>query len=175
MDYLTRAQIQAIHNLKGDRNANRILADMSEYLGSFRHEIQKVYHLNKAGRERVKCEVERTKTQNIQHYLIRNQLWIYLRKPHSWKNEMKIKVKEVCVVADAMFYVTKEVMAFVEVDVSQSMKVNRVKMDKYRKIKEMTGNEFHVVWITEIESRRLKLKELMQGMPGRVYTFNEIK
>lgn len=148
---------------------------MSEYLGSFRHEIQKVYHLNKSGRERVKCDVVRTKTTNIQHYLLRNQLWIYLRKPHSWKNEMKIKVKNVSIVADAMFHVTKEVMAFVEVDVSQPMKVNRVKMDKYRRIKEMTGNEFNVVWVTELESRRIKLKELMNGIPGRVYTLNDIK
>ncbi|MBS4171959.1 replication-relaxation family protein [Bacillus sp. FJAT-49736] len=175
MDYLTRAQIQAIHNLKGDRNANRILADMQEYLCSFRHEVQKVYYLSKSGRERVKCDVVRAKTGNIQHFLLRNQLWIYLRTPRDWKNEIKVQVKDISLVADAMFYVTKEIMAFVEVDVSQPMKTNRIKMEKYRKIKEMTGNEFHVVWVTELESRRIKLKELMKDFPGRVYTLNEIK
>ncbi|WP_352524872.1 replication-relaxation family protein [Heyndrickxia oleronia] len=175
MDYLTRAQIQAIHNLKGDRNANRILFDMSEYLSSFRHEAQKVYYLNKAGRERIKCDVVRVKTPQIQHFLLRNELWIYLGKPSSWKNEMKIKVKDISLVTDAMFHINKRTMAFVEVDVSQSMKVNKMKMDKYQKIKEMTGNEFHVIWITELESRRIKLNELMKDMPGKVYTLKEIK
>ncbi|MFJ5624773.1 replication-relaxation family protein [Peribacillus loiseleuriae] len=91
-DYLTRSQIQIIHDLKGDRNANRVLNDMAEYLGTFRHEGNIVYYLNKNGRERIQHDVIRKKTPNIQHFLVRNQLWMHLKRPHSWQNEAKIKV-----------------------------------------------------------------------------------
>ncbi|MGG1691828.1 replication-relaxation family protein [Heyndrickxia ginsengihumi] len=172
--YLTRRQIQTIHNLKGDRNANRILNDMSEYLQSFRHEMEKVYYLSRKGRERVKCDVVRKKTPNIQHFLLRNQLWVYLRCPSSWKNEIKIKVDNVSIVCDAMFYKGK-IPVFVEVDVSQPMVKNRGKIEKYRKIRDLTGQEFILIWITELESRRTKLNALMSGLKGRVYTLSEIK
>jgi hypothetical protein len=101
-------------------------------------------------------------------------LWVALRKPHTWENELKIIVGDISVVCDAKF-VKNGIQAFVEVDISQPMIKNRAKIEKYRKIQELTGEKFHVVWITELESRRPKLNELMTGMSGKVYTFNEIK
>ncbi|MGE8082093.1 hypothetical protein [Peribacillus loiseleuriae] len=79
-------------SLKWDRNANRVLNDMAEYLGTFRHEGNIVYYLNKNGRERIQHDVIRKKTPNIQHFLVRNQLWMHLKRLHSWQNEAKIKV-----------------------------------------------------------------------------------
>jgi hypothetical protein len=174
-DYLTRAQLQFIHNLKGDRNANRILTGMDEYLHHFRHGLEKVYYLSKAGRERVGAEVVRKKTPNIQHFLLRNQLWIHLGYPHTWENEIKITVKDISVVCDAKFNMKDKNLGIVEVDISQPMIKNKAKIDKYRKIKEMTGNEFHLIWVTELESRKTKLLELMKGLPGHVFTLKEIK
>ncbi|MFJ5624774.1 hypothetical protein ACIQD3_19050 [Peribacillus loiseleuriae] len=63
---------------------------------------------------------------------------------------------------------------FVEVDITQPMINNRKKIDRYKKIKEMTDQPFHVVWITEIESRKPKLTELSAGLTGRIYTLKEI-
>ena len=172
-DYLTRRQIQTIHNLGGDRNANRILNDMSEYLQSFRHGLEKVYYLSKSGRERVKCDVIRKKTPNIQHYLLRNQLWIYFNNPSSWKNEIKIKAGAITIVCDAMF-TKNNTQYFIEIDVSQPMIKNKHKIDKYKKIKELTGAKFTLIWLTEIRSRKQKIRELMRGINGEVFTLDEI-
>lgn len=148
---------------------------MDEYLGWFRHGLQKVYYLNKTGRERIGAEVTRKKTPNIQHFLLRNQLWMALGFPHSWENEIKITVKDISIVCDAKFLMKDKNLGLIEVDVSQPMIKNKAKIEKYRKIKEMTGNDFKLIWVTELESRRAKLNELMKGMDGKVYTWNEIK
>lgn len=172
-DYLTRAQLQKIHRLGGERNANRVLNGMSEYLNTFRHGLEKVYYLSKEGRQRIGCEVVRKKTPHIEHYLLRNQLWIVLGCPHSWENEIKVTVGDVSLVCDAKFMSEKKDI-LVEVDISQPMATNKTKIDKYKRIKEMTGNEFHLLWVTEIESRKTALKKLMGDMPGRVFTAKEI-
>lgn len=174
-DYLTRAQIQTIHGLKGERNANRVLNDMDEYLGKFRHEKEYVYYLNKAGRDRINCDVIRKKTPNIQHFLIRNQMWIALKYPRTWENEIKIKVGDTSIVCDAKYTLKGGIPVFVEVDVTQPMIKNRAKIEKYRKIGEMTGQPFHLLWITEVEGRRAKLTEMMAGLSGKIYTLKDIK
>ncbi|MDF1511360.1 replication-relaxation family protein [Robertmurraya sp. DFI.2.37] len=170
---MTRSQLQAVHNLKGDRNANRFLNDMSQYLCSYRHGLENVYYLSKEGRERIKCEVIRKKTPNIQHFLLRNQLWIYLKCPSSWQNEIKVNVGDTSIICDAK-YNMNGVPVFVEVDISQPMNVNKRKIDKYKRMKELTNEPFHLAWVTEIGSRRPKLIELCEGLSGRVFTFNEI-
>lgn len=166
--------MQIIHNLKGDRNANRILNDMGQYLHSFRNGLENVYYLSKEGRERIKHDVIRKKTPQVQHYLLRNQLWIHLKYPATWKNEVKIKVGDLSVVCDAIFKNNKT-NVFVEVDLSQPMAENKRKIDKYRKIRDLTKQEFILVWVTELESRRAKLTELMDDLQGKVYTQIEIK
>lgn len=171
---MTRKQIQVLHNLGGDRNANRVLNDMREYLHSFRHGMENVYYLSKEGRERVNSKVVRKKTSQIEHFLLRNQLWIYLKCPTTWKNEVKVKIGDHSIICDAMFYQGKTPV-FIEVDVSQQMVKNKTKIDKYRQIKESIKQDFILVWITELESRRAKLNELMKGLKYRVYTLNEIK
>ncbi len=162
-----------MHRLKGDRNANRILNDMSAYLNSFRNGWEKVYTLNKAGRERVQCTTTRKKTPNVQHFLIRNQLYIYWKRPKSWENEVKMVIGKESIVADAMFKY-KDAKVFVEVDVSQPMATNSRKIEKYAKMLRNSQEPFFLIWVTELESRRATLNRLMNGLPGQVYTLNEI-
>ena len=147
---------------------------MAEYLNVFKHGFENVYCLSKKGRERVQCDVIRKKTPNIQHFLLRNQLWIAMDCPHTWENEIKITVNDVSLVCDAKFLLAKTDMV-VEVDVSQPMSANKRKIDKYRRIKELTGNDFSLIWVTELESRKPKLQKLMEGFPGSVYSLKEIK
>lgn len=170
---MTRPQLQAIHDLKGDRNANRFLNSMNEYLCSFRNDLEKVYYLSKEGRERVKSEVIRKKTPNIQHFLLRNQLWIYLGCPSSWENEIKIETDNLSIVCDAK-YVSNNIPVFVEVDISQPMSVNKKKIDRYKKIQELTQEPFRLIWVTELESRRPRLNALCMGLKSRVFTLKEI-
>ena len=172
---MTAAQIRRIHALGGERNTNRFLASMEKYLCSFRNGMEKVYYLSKAGRDRIGCEVVRKKIPNVDHYLLRNQLYIQLGQPRTWDTEMKITVKDVSVICDATFTMKGGIKVFIEADVSQPMIANKAKIEKYKKIMNMTGEEFHILWATQIESRKPKLSELMKGLKGRVYTLNEIK
>ena len=88
-------------------------------------------------------------------------------------NEIKIKVGDFYVVCDAKFE-ENGVPVFVEVDCQQQMIINKSKVDKYRKLREMTNKDFKLIWVTEIESRREKLRELSIGLPNHVYTLGEI-
>ena len=52
LSYLSRSQIQVLHDLGSARNASRILQHMNNYVSSFR-DGENIYYLNKDGRERV--------------------------------------------------------------------------------------------------------------------------
>ncbi|MER2057222.1 MAG: replication-relaxation family protein [Niallia sp.] len=174
MDYLTQKQIQRIHGLGGERNANRILWESRDFLSNFRNGLEKVYYLNKLGRMRVDCEIVRSKTMNIEHFLLRNQLWIHLKMPHTWTNEVKIIVGDTSIVCDAKYLASDKTPVFVEVDVAQPMVKNIKKIHKYKRFKELTNQKFHVLWVTQLESRRSKLKEMSNGLSSAVYTANDI-
>lgn len=159
--------------MKGDRNANRILNSMSEYICSFRNGLEKVYYLNKNGREFVDHDVIRKKTANAEHFITRNQLWIYLRRPKDWENEVEVKAGGVRLISDARTS-QKGVPIFIEVDISQPMQVNKSKIEKYKEIQKLSKDPFHVVWVTKFPSRKKKLMELSIGLSGHVYTVGEI-
>lgn len=86
---------------------------------------------------------------------------------------MKIMADDVSIVSDAMFYHGK-IPVFVEVDVSQPIVKNKAKIDKYRRLKEISKQDFVLIWVTELESRRARLNALCGGLKSRVYTLKEI-
>ena len=172
-DYLSQAQIQSIHDLKSPRNANRILHSMSDYLSSFRLGLEKVYYLNKNGRELVNSQVIRKKTPNVEHYLTRNQLWIHMQKPKEWENEVKLKAGDFSIICDAKTS-QRGIPVFIEVDITQSMQENKRKIEKYRELKKISNQVFHVVWVTKLDSRKKRINELSYGLTGHVYTLEEI-
>ncbi|RDY70339.1 hypothetical protein DXT76_13825, partial [Halobacillus trueperi] len=55
LDFLTRGQLQLLHDLKSDRNAQHVLKQMSPFLNTFK-DGQNIYYLNNKGRARVECE-----------------------------------------------------------------------------------------------------------------------
>jgi hypothetical protein len=166
LDYLNRSQLQKMHRLGSNRNATRVLKDMSELISSFRHG-ENVYYLNKKGRELVKSKKICKKTIQVNHYLMRNWLYIDLGSPLSWKNEMEINIESLnlSVICDAMFF-NKDQMNIVEVDFSQKMNANREKIKKYKRLKEegafMIAPKFH--WVTTTYNRQRKLLELCEGL-----------
>lgn len=173
MDYLTRKQIQKLHDLKGDRNANRILKDMDKYLDYF-NTGQKVYYLNKSGREQINCEVVRNKITTANHYLMRNDLYIHYNQPSSWKNEIRMisgqDKNKITVVADAHF-IHNNKHHIIEIDNLQKMKKNRAKIIKYRTLIER--NSFKgmpsLIWVTTSPYRKEKLFELCEGLDVLCY------
>ncbi len=178
LDYLTTKQIQKLHDLKGTRNAYRVLKEMDLYLNYF-HDGQKIYYLSKEGREVVNCKIARGKITTAQHYLMRNDLYIYLNQPKGWKNEIKMisgeGKNEIIIVADAHYYQNGK-HHIIEIDNQQKMNKNKVKVDKYRRLIER--NAFKgmpkLLWVTTTSYRKDALLELCEGLDVEVYLSTDI-
>src|SRR5690625_4638799 len=134
LDYLSRSQIQKLHNLGGDRNARRVLNNMSEYISCFR-DAENIYYLNKEGRERVGADTVRHKINQVSHYLMRNDLYIHLG-PQEWRNEVRVGVKDVVTVVPDAYFKYNQMLHFLEVDHTQKMFKNKEKIDRYKALKE---------------------------------------
>ncbi|MGG0718648.1 replication-relaxation family protein [Robertmurraya massiliosenegalensis] len=172
-DYLTREQLQRMVNLGQTRNAQRVLNDMSDYITSFTEDRKKVYYLNAAGRERVQAEKIRKKTAMITHYLMRNDLYIAVGRPISWRNEVEISVHDISLIADAA-YISNKLHHFVEIDNKQSMAKNVVKIKKYKKLSSYNP-QFVLVWVTGTPYRKKKLESLCEGLKFKIYLWEDIK
>lgn len=112
-DYLNRDQLTRIHRLGSVRNANRVLKDLSLYLSSFREDSNStVYFLNKEGREYVGSEKIKRKTKFVNHYLMRNDFYIYIGYPHEWENELKISDGTYTVISDSYYKKTEGIISW---------------------------------------------------------------
>lgn len=140
---------------------------MDEYLSYFRHG-ENVYYLNKQGRMRVNSEKVCKKTIQVDHYLMRNWLFITLGCPSSWKNEIKMKVGDLHIITDAKFE-EDDVINVVEVDITQKQIENRNKANKYKKFVEITGRKLKLHWITTTHNRQRQLYEMCKGLDTKVY------
>jgi Replication-relaxation len=170
LGFLSRSQIQRLHRLKSDRNANRVLKDLAPYLHSVRLG-ENVYYLNAAGRERVGATKALKKTNQIEHHLMRNALYITYGCPATWANEVKFEVPgEVTIVADAAFQMGGA-YTIVEIDHTQRMQVNRDKIKRYKRLVELAVFEKppRFIWVTTTEYRRKQLTALCEGLKATVY------
>jgi hypothetical protein len=173
LHYLSRSQLQKLHKLGSDRNAQRVLKNMSDYISSFKdHEY--IYYLNKEGRERVNSKKTLKKTIQARHFIMRNDLYLDYDSPTSWKNEVKLGIKEdksTLVVCDAVFQIGKQYHV-VEVDHTQKMIKNKSKMERYKKLIKYRYFEItpKFIWITTTEYRRKQLLEICKGLNVKVYT-----
>ncbi|WP_180320071.1 replication-relaxation family protein [Peribacillus loiseleuriae] len=174
-DYLSREQLQKMHNLGQTRNAQRLLSSMEEYISHFTEDRKKIYYLNAIGREVVQSEKVRKKTAMIHHYLMRNDLYIHMNRPSSWKNEIKISIPDtkLSIVADSAF-ISNKIHHFVEVDYQQSMKKNVDKINRYKKLSTI-NSQFALIWVTKTPYRKKKLESLCTGLKGKVYLWEDIK
>ncbi|GIN39072.1 replication-relaxation family protein [Heyndrickxia oleronia] len=172
-DYLTREQLQRMVNLGKTRNAQRILKDLSNYISNFTENKKKVYYLNSNGRERVQSEKIRKKTAMVTHYLMRNDLYITVGRPISWRNEVEISINSVSLIADAA-YISNKLHHFVEIDNKQSMSNNIQKIKKYKKLSTYNP-QFVLIWVTTTPYRKKKLESLSQGLKFKIYLWEDLK
>jgi hypothetical protein len=187
LGFLTRSQIQKLHDLKSARNANRILYNMSPYLNSFRlHE--NVYYLNKKGREMINSNKVMSRNMQVQHILMRNEAYIFFGCPKKWGVEEAIKDAQgnVFIRPDVIFAVEendRERFYFLEIDYMQKMINNKKKIEKYASLQEKNllqrslGYFPTVIFITVSDIRKQKLAKECQrhGVPYQIYTLDEIK
>jgi hypothetical protein len=180
LDYLNREQLQKLHGLGKVRNANRILKDLSPYLSSFREDYSTIYYLNKEGRYYVDSKKIREKTNFVKHVIARNNFYIFYRCPHNWKNEVKVTDGRQTIICDAWFKINDK-YNFLEVDVQQSMKENRNKVERYCElhrrgaIREHLGYFPNLIWLTTTELRRKQLKNLCNELHCKIYTLDDIR
>lgn len=170
-----------MHRLGSVRNANRILKEMSSYISGFREEYNStVYFLNKEGREYVNTDKVRRKNKFVNHYLMRNDFYIYMGFPHDWENEIKIGDGTFTIVCDSYFKKDGK-YHFLEVDSTQKMNINKKKIDQYKglmregKIAKHLGYFPKVMWLTVTELRRKQLTLLCKGLPYGIYTIDDIR
>ncbi|MBM7633808.1 replication-relaxation family protein [Geomicrobium sediminis] len=172
---MTGQQLMRIHNTKSIANTNRLLRSMSEYLHSFQHGNKKVYYLNKKGRECVNSSKVVKKTNQIDHILMRNNLYIMYGFPSSWRNEARISIGDRQVVADAFFKYEGKA-CFVEVDHRQAMKENVKKIERYNELSSNSEEPFNLVWLTSLKSRESTLSKecIERGINHVVLTADDL-
>jgi len=172
LTYATSGQINEIERLGSDRNIRRILFEMEsdKLIASLRRE-KKVYYVIYKGSDFIGRNNPRLKQLEIDHALLRNDLYIRLGCPKDWRKEVPININgEKALVADAVF--TKgNVIYFVEVDNRTSMQTNNSKIKKYAKVFRGLNRPATLVWYTLIKSRKDKLRDNCEraGVSCRIY------
>jgi hypothetical protein len=181
LDYLKRSQIQKLHDLKGDRNARRVLANMREWLSSFRGgDGELIFYLNKKGREKVGAKKERSKLSDATHYLMRNDAFIHF-KSTEWANELKFEVPNQVTIIPDSYFMTNMRRYFLEVDHTQSMTKNREKIEKYKKLKSINVLQERLryfptlIWITTSKTRSKEILKCSEGLETKVILWDDIK
>ncbi|HZG16987.1 MAG TPA: replication-relaxation family protein [Candidatus Bathyarchaeia archaeon] len=179
---MSRAHIQRLHHLGGDRNAQKVLKQMEDYLHSFREErYGTVYYLSKYGRQMIGSTKRVRRTLQVIHTLMRNDFFFYMNCPAYWKNEMKVSVGEkIKVVPDAVFR-SNQRYQFLEIDNTQTMADNKLKIDRYKEMFQtgMFQKQFgyfptlHIVTVNQSRVRRFK--EMCDGLPSNVYLIDNIR
>lgn len=180
LDYLNRSQLQRLHNLGKTRNANRVLSELSPLLSSFREGYESIYFLNSLGRDYVNAKKVLRKTQFVNHVIMRNEFYLYSKRPHEWRVELKVKDGISSVVCDAWFKVNGR-FHFLEVDSTQKMSENRDKIKSYLDMYQRGTLHNHfkyfptLIWLTSTDLRKKQLQELCKELPCKVFTMSDIK
>lgn len=176
-DYLTVRQLQSLHDLKSYRNAYKVIRQLEGYYNVFKDNNTNVYYLNKKGREYVNSDKIRRRLTTTAHYIMRNNLFIYLGQPTSWRNEIRIKYesRKITVVADA-HYVNSGKHYIIEIDNTQTMKKNHIKIEKYRRLIEhgVFKGMPKMIWVTSTAYRRDALLGLCEGLDVDVFQSTDI-
>jgi hypothetical protein len=177
LDFLSRDQLRELHQLGQIRNANRILGELSPYLSKYRDEYATVYFLNAKGRDYVGSEKVRKRGMYSQHSVVRNDFYIFSGCPTDWKNEIMITKGLIC----DSWYKSEGYYNFLEVDLTQPMKANKAKIEKYRELyaskalEKKFGYAPVLNWLTTTELRRKQLQDLCKDLPCQVFTTQDIK
>jgi hypothetical protein len=185
LGFASRKHIQEIHELGTVRNANRVLRDMHEYLSSFRFE-EKIYYLNQKGRDQIGSTKEMKKNQQVEHYLMQNDIYIYMGCPKDWEIESStsfkaqvnlgsgiVSSKQFTIIPDAKCTLNN-LRNYIEVDNVRVMKENKKKIETYAALKRV--KEFKLIFYTSSEVRKERLEEWCKNkeLNYAVYTKQDI-
>lgn len=178
-DYLNIKHIRSLIGFS-ERYAYKVMSRLKPYVSSFTDEGVNIYYLNKHGREFTQSEKVRRRLTTAAHYMMRADMYLHLGCPESWKNEVRIsylydkhdpKSRKIMVVADAHYITRDHTHCVVEIDNSQKMQQNRIKIEKYRRLIEkgvFKGMPL-IIWVTTTPYRQKLLTELCEGLNTQIY------
>lgn len=143
-----------------------------------------MYYLSKEGRDWIGSDHEVKWTLQLEHYLMRNDLYIYYGCPKDWAVEKKTYFKvlgnnERWIIPDARFQVC-DVWHYVEIDRIQTMPANKKKISDYAELSSIIqadlGYKPKIIFYTVKTSREGKLRELCQeaGLDCTIYTQEDL-
>ena len=188
MRFATREQLQRLHQLGSDRNALKILVEMKEYLQVKTHEGRNVYYLSAKGREVIGVEDEIKWSLQVDHHLLRNDMYLFYQCPDDWRTEEKVSFKykngltykETSLVPDATF-TAYNTYYFLEVDRTQSMAENKKKIKQYALLSPAIEAQYQtkpvLVFYTTTESRKSVLEKFCKevGLQHKVYSKEDLR
>jgi hypothetical protein len=182
----TVRQLQRIHDLGSYRNACRIVSQLEPYLHVTRGR-EKIFYLNKEGRELIGSDKEVKKSMQIEHKLLTNEAYIYFGCPSDWRTEYKLEYEEeitdiIIKIGSGKSVMKKVVIAdayfdgnIIEIDNTRHMKDNMKKIMNYREIFQLKKINPRLYFFTTTSHRKQKLEKWLAGMDHQVLTFDEIK
>ena len=191
-DYLSIKHIRVLVGL-GETYVYKVMAQLKPFVRVFTDEGLNVYYLSKEGRAFTASTKVRKRLTTAAHYLIRADAFIYMGKPQTWTNEMRItlphddpspkgKPKKTIVVADAHYthrvpWLPEMQHTLVEIDNVQKMSENQRKIDKYRVLiaHNVFGGMPRLVWITTTAYRKARLLEMCEGLDVRIYLREDLQ
>lgn len=164
LTYSTSKQLQTIMQLGSNRNARRILYELEQdgLIKSIRYG-KKIYYVTNKGNDSIGRGNTRLNRSEVQHCLMRNDLYIKLGTPATWKKEAAIMInKKPFIISDARFKRNNKYY-FVEVDHKQSMRNNTEKIKKYKEvftsIYRQEGYHPQLIWYTLSDARKKRLEK----------------
>ena len=162
LTYAMIEQLQIIEDLKGYRNAHRILYEMEKdkLICSVRHD-KKIYYVTNKGNDLIGNGNTKLSKSEIQHTLMRNDLYIHFGIPVSWKKEAPVIINgKIVLISDARFK-RNNCYYFVEIDNKQAMRTNYEKIKKYSEIFKVIRKQFNynpvLIWYTLSDVRKERL------------------
>lgn len=176
LTYSTSDQLRIINNLGSNRNARKTLYEMEQerYIKSVLYK-KKIYYVSNKGSDFIGKGNTRLNRSEIDHVLMRNDLYIKLNMPKSWKKEAPIIINgDVVLISDAR-YKSQGRHHFVEVDNKQSMRANYDKIKKYKEVFKMIFRQYKyhptLIWYTLSETRKDKLEQSCRktGIKYKIY------
>lgn len=161
---------------------------MSDYLQVRNLNGLNVYYLSQKGRELIGAEHEVKWSLQVEHHLLRNDMYLHYGCPKDWEVEQTIEFKhteglthkELKIIPDATF--TKDgSFHFLEVDRTQSMFENKKKIELYQALNPAIQAQYEhvpvIVFYTLTPFRQQRLRDICNqaNLNCEVYTKQDLR
>ena len=189
----TIRHLRGIHDLKSYRNACYTLKRIEEYTSTTYYNKEKVFYLNKAGRNLIGSTKEVKPNLKLEHTLLRNDAYLYLNCPLDWQNEKVLEYEvqqpnpqgiiirgisvatKSRVIADAV-YKRNGYTHIVEIDNKRDMKDNIKKIKSYKECFKFLDTPRLEIFTASLDRKRKFEKMLQESkLRGEVWTYEEIR